>query len=151
MQITNAYPYMVFVKNYYICKLVQLNCHLRKFGYHKEATRIWTTDGRITHRAQRKLCDAGSRAVLPLWKINTTELANRFYEPKFRSITCCVCNKVLNEEFAGKVIDPVYVESLRALDSKSLSALLTGETIFRKIPGNNAETKQSFRLFILFR
>lgn len=54
------------------------------------------------------------KAVFPLWKQDTSELIKEFISLGFKTITCCVNDQYLNEEWVGKEINEVFVKALPA-------------------------------------
>ena len=63
------------------------------------------------YREERLLSD-GLRGVFPLWKVDTSELAQRFMTLGFQAIVCCVDTQVLDCEFAGRLYDQEFLASL---------------------------------------
>ena len=51
-------------------------------------------------------------AIFPIWKRETRELAREFIAAGFRSITCCVDSRHLDESFLGRVIDDNFLMAL---------------------------------------
>lgn len=60
---------------------------------------------------ESRIKKAGMKAVFPLWKKNTNELMNEFLHLGFKTITCCVTDK-LGEKRVGKVIDRAFLSEL---------------------------------------
>ncbi len=54
---------------------------------------------------EKKLAEVGMKAVFPLWKRDTTELARSFIRQGFRAIITCVDSQVLGGEFSGRFYD----------------------------------------------
>jgi uncharacterized protein (TIGR00290 family) len=54
------------------------------------------------------------KAVFPVWKVETKELARRFVAAGFKAITSCVDTKVLGKEFVGREIDEKFFSELPA-------------------------------------
>ncbi|MBW2147473.1 MAG: diphthine--ammonia ligase [Deltaproteobacteria bacterium] len=52
------------------------------------------------------------KAVFPLWMRNTADLAKNFIDRGFKAVVTCVDSHVLDEEFAGKVIDLRFLSGL---------------------------------------
>jgi uncharacterized protein (TIGR00290 family) len=63
---------------------------------------------------EEKLACAGMRGHFPLWKSNTTKLVREFIELGFKTIVVCVDGKLLDESFAGRVIDKDFLSDLPA-------------------------------------
>ena len=61
---------------------------------------------------EKKLLQAGMKAVFPLWKRNTANLTREFIGLGFKAIVTCVDPKYLDSSFAGKFIDNEFVSSL---------------------------------------
>lgn len=51
-------------------------------------------------------------AVFPLWKRDTTQLIHQFIDLGFKTIVVCVKAEVLDESFAGRIIDKSFLEDL---------------------------------------
>ena len=54
---------------------------------------------------EANLSKVGMKAVFPLWKKNTRELANFFIDRGFKTILTCVDTKFLDGKFAGREYD----------------------------------------------
>jgi uncharacterized protein (TIGR00290 family) len=66
---------------------------------------------------EERLFTVGLRGVFPLWKQNTTELANRFIHLGFRAVLCCVDTHALGPEFSGRRLDhPLLAELPPSVD-----------------------------------
>lgn len=61
---------------------------------------------------EENLKKVGLEAVFPLWKQNTLELIHEFIALGFKTITCCVSDQYLNEEWVGKEINEQFVHEL---------------------------------------
>lgn len=61
---------------------------------------------------EQRLAEAGFQGVFPLWKKDTTELVNSFIQKGFKTVTSCVNSKLLNDEFAGRVINESFINDL---------------------------------------
>lgn len=61
---------------------------------------------------EKKLADVGMKAVFPLWKRDTTELARSFIEQGFRAILTCVDSQVLDSSFSGRLYDEQLLADL---------------------------------------
>ena len=59
-----------------------------------------------------KLGEQGFTAYFPLWKRNTTELIHEFIDLGFKTITVCVKSELLDESFAGRIIDESFLKDL---------------------------------------
>jgi uncharacterized protein (TIGR00290 family) len=56
-----------------------------------------------------KIC---MEAVFPIWKTNTTFLINDFIKQGFKSITCCINDGYLTEDWVGKKINKQFIAEL---------------------------------------
>lgn len=54
----------------------------------------------------------GMSAVFPLWKRDTTALMHEFIDLGFKTIVVCVKAEVLDESFAGRIIDKEFLKDL---------------------------------------
>jgi uncharacterized protein (TIGR00290 family) len=61
---------------------------------------------------EKNLAKLGMKAVFPLWKRSTTELAHAFIEVGFRAILTCVDSEVLDGRFAGRVYNEELLSDL---------------------------------------
>ncbi len=53
-------------------------------------------------------------ALFPIWKRNTGELIESFLTRGFRSITCCIDTRKLDDSFVGREIDRRFLSELPA-------------------------------------
>ncbi len=53
-------------------------------------------------------------AEFPLWKRNTSELINEFFDLNFKTITCCVNDAFLDEESVGVELNEKFIALLSA-------------------------------------
>lgn len=60
------------------------------------------------------LAKIGMTGLFPLWKKDTTELANSFIELGFKTIITCVDTNFLDKIFAGRTFDKNFLSSLPA-------------------------------------
>ncbi len=58
------------------------------------------------------LAKAGMKALFPLWKRNTAELARAFIGLGFQSVITCVDTSVLDKEFSGRDYDQRFLSDL---------------------------------------
>ncbi|NJD57330.1 MAG: diphthine--ammonia ligase [Nitrospirae bacterium] len=63
---------------------------------------------------EKKLAEAGMKAVFPLWKRDTQELARSFVRLGFKAIVTCVDSQVLDGSFSGRFYDERFLEDLPA-------------------------------------
>jgi uncharacterized protein (TIGR00290 family) len=61
---------------------------------------------------ENNLAKINMTAVFPLWKMDTGLLIRDFIARQFKSITCCVSDAHLTENWVGKEIDASFVEQL---------------------------------------
>jgi len=84
---------------------------LKKAGFsHAGFGDIYLEDLR-SYREQQ-LASVGIQAVFPLWKRDTRELLEEFWNLGFRAITVCVNGDLLGKEFAGKELDRDFISAL---------------------------------------
>lgn len=58
------------------------------------------------------LSKLGMKAVFPIWKRNTGELARTFVDLGFKAVITCVDSKVLAKEFVGRLFDEQLLAEL---------------------------------------
>jgi uncharacterized protein (TIGR00290 family) len=63
---------------------------------------------------EQNLAKIGMRALFPIWKRETRELIDTFLSRGFRSITCCIDTKKLDDSFVGREIDRQFLTDLPA-------------------------------------
>ncbi|MBL7156591.1 MAG: diphthine--ammonia ligase [Candidatus Omnitrophica bacterium] len=61
---------------------------------------------------EANLSKVGMKAVFPLWKKNTEELANLFIDLGFKTILTCVDTKLLDGKFTGREFDKQFLSEL---------------------------------------
>jgi uncharacterized protein (TIGR00290 family) len=54
------------------------------------------------------------RGLFPVWKRDTSRFIKEFIELGFRAVVTCVDSKVLDQSFAGRTIDQIFLSSLPA-------------------------------------
>jgi uncharacterized protein (TIGR00290 family) len=54
------------------------------------------------------------RGIYPVWMRNTTEFIKQFIELGFKAVLTCVDSKVLDQSFAGRIIDHDFLAALPA-------------------------------------
>jgi len=59
-----------------------------------------------------RLAEQNFTAYFPLWKRDTTELIHEFLDLGFKTITVCVKAELLDENFAGRIIDHDFLKDL---------------------------------------
>ena len=63
---------------------------------------------------ERNLTQVEMRAIFPIWKSATRELAQEFCAMGFRAVTVCIDSKKLSREFAGREVDESFFRDLPA-------------------------------------
>ncbi|TKK69232.1 diphthine--ammonia ligase [Ilyomonas limi] len=63
---------------------------------------------------ENQLASIGFKAIFPLWKRNTTELIHTFIDLGFKTIVVCTNAEILDESFAGRVIDRDFLKDIPA-------------------------------------
>ncbi len=61
---------------------------------------------------EKNLAKVGMKGLFPIWKRNTSELANSFIELGFKSIITCVDTNVLDKGFSGRNYDKQLLSRL---------------------------------------
>jgi uncharacterized protein (TIGR00290 family) len=61
---------------------------------------------------EKNLKRLGMRALFPIWKRDTRELAHEFVRLGFRAVTVCVDPRVLDASFAGRELDASFFADL---------------------------------------
>ena len=61
---------------------------------------------------EKNLAKVDMKAVFPLWKINTRWLIEDFVDKGFKTITCCINDGYLSEDWAGREIDKLFIQEL---------------------------------------
>ena len=54
----------------------------------------------------------GMQCVFPIWKLDTKWLIHDFIAKKFKTITCCINDGYLSENWIGREIDTDFIENL---------------------------------------
>ncbi len=63
---------------------------------------------------ERNLAQVEMKAIFPIWKRDTRELAQEFCAMGFRAISVCIDSKKLSPEFAGRELDESFFHDLPA-------------------------------------
>lgn len=63
---------------------------------------------------ENNLSKVGLTAEFPLWKKNTKDLINEFFELGFKTVICCANDAFLGEGSAGMEITPAFIRELPA-------------------------------------
>lgn len=66
----------------------------------------------IRHYREEKLSQVGMKAISPIWKRDTRELALEFINAGFRAILTCVDSKQLDGSFVGRTFDHSLLRDL---------------------------------------
>jgi uncharacterized protein (TIGR00290 family) len=61
---------------------------------------------------ERRLSEIGMNAIFPLWKCDTSELAQRFINLGFKALTTCVDSKTLSKDFVGNEFNKRFLSEL---------------------------------------
>ncbi len=60
------------------------------------------------------LAQHGMRGMFPVWKRDTSSFIKEFIELGFKAVVTCVNSTVLDQSFAGRIIDEAFLSSLPA-------------------------------------
>ena len=63
---------------------------------------------------ERFLAQHNMRGLFPVWKRDTSEFIEEFIAMGFKAVVTCVDSKVLDQSFAGRMIDESFVSTLPA-------------------------------------
>ena len=63
---------------------------------------------------ERNLAQVEMKAIFPIWKRDTRELAQEFCAMGFRAVAVCIDSKKLSREFAGREVDESFFSDLPA-------------------------------------
>jgi uncharacterized protein (TIGR00290 family) len=66
----------------------------------------------IRRYREEKLSQVGMKAVFPIWKRDTRELASSFLKAGFKAILVCVDSKFLDRSFVGRTFDESLLADL---------------------------------------
>ena len=66
----------------------------------------------IRQYREEKLSQVGMKAIFPVWKRDTRELANSFLKAGFKAILVCVDSKFLDRSFVGRTFDEALLAAL---------------------------------------
>jgi len=61
---------------------------------------------------EEKLSEINMKGIFPLWKRDTTQLANTFIDMGFKAIITCVDSKSLDKKFVGRNFDHKFLSEL---------------------------------------
>lgn len=92
-------------------QMMQTMKQLQKEGFtHSLFGDIFLEDLKTYRETQ--LAKVQMTAVFPLWKRDTTRLINEFIDLGFKTIVVCVKAELLDESFAGRIIDKAFLKDL---------------------------------------
>ena len=63
---------------------------------------------------EEKLAEVGMKAIFPIWKRKTTDLAHEFIRAGFKAVISCVDTKLLDASFAGREFNEKFLSDLPA-------------------------------------
>lgn len=63
---------------------------------------------------EQNLSKVNMKAIFPIWKRNTRELAKKFIDLGFKAVITCVDSKILDKRFTGKDFDKRFLSELPA-------------------------------------
>jgi uncharacterized protein (TIGR00290 family) len=63
---------------------------------------------------EQQLAPFGIQTIFPLWKKDTRQLLNEFIDLGFKAILVCINAAILDESFAGRIIDKNFISDLPA-------------------------------------
>lgn len=66
----------------------------------------------IRRYREENLSNIGMKAVFPIWKRNTAELAHTFVDLGFKAVVTCVDSKFLGKAFVGRLFDERFLSEL---------------------------------------
>jgi uncharacterized protein (TIGR00290 family) len=61
---------------------------------------------------ENNMAKVGMQCVFPIWKIDTKWMVNDFISKGFKTITCCVNDGYLSEDWVGREIDESFIKYL---------------------------------------
>lgn len=66
----------------------------------------------IREYREDNLSKIGMKAIFPIWRRDTSELAETFVDLGFKAIVTCVDSKILSQTFAGRMINDSFLADL---------------------------------------
>lgn len=63
---------------------------------------------------EKQLAKVGMKAIFPIWRKNTSQLAKDFIAAGFRAIITCADSKILDKKFCGRDYDERFLSALPA-------------------------------------
>ena len=61
---------------------------------------------------EENICSIGMKAIFPIWKRGTAELARTFVDLGFKAVVTCVDSQSLGKEFVGRPFDQRFLSEL---------------------------------------
>ncbi|OGL38976.1 MAG: ATP-binding protein [Candidatus Schekmanbacteria bacterium RIFCSPHIGHO2_02_FULL_38_11] len=61
---------------------------------------------------EENLAKIGMKAIFPIWKQDTTKLADKFIDSGFKAVITCVDTNVFDKGFAGRIFDRQFLSDL---------------------------------------
>lgn len=61
---------------------------------------------------EERLAEVGMAGIFPIWKRDTSELAQTFIDLGFKAIITCIDSKVLDKKFVGRDFDQQFLDDL---------------------------------------
>ncbi len=117
---------------------------------------------------EEKLAQHGMIAAFPIWKRNTKELLEEFLALGFKTILVCVDAKLLEQSFAGRIIDEQFINDLPenvdpcgengefhtfVFDGPIFEKpipIQKGEVVYREYPAPNTDSNESKKMGFWF-
>jgi len=88
-------------------EMLDFKCHR---VYHVVFGDIFLED--IKEYREKNLSKIGMKAIFPLWKKNTRDLAREFIDLGFKAIITVVDSNFLDKSYAGNIFNKEFIESL---------------------------------------
>jgi uncharacterized protein (TIGR00290 family) len=66
----------------------------------------------VRKRREENLSKIGMKAVFPIWKRDTNEIAHRFIDLGFKAVITCVDSNALDKSFVGRIFDDRFLSDL---------------------------------------
>ncbi len=61
---------------------------------------------------RENLSKIGMKGIFPIWRFDTTELANTFIDSGFKAVITCIDSNVLDKIFVGRIFDEQFLSEL---------------------------------------
>ncbi len=97
------------------------------------------------HR-EDNLSKIGMKAIFPIWKRDTAELAREFIELGFKAVITCIDSNVLDKAFVGRLYDQQFLSDLPSTvdpcgeNGEFHSFVYDGPKFQKKVPYKKGET-----------